>query len=235
MSPILPILSPIIHRRRQRLHSMAMPARTTILDHGCRSSWILEKDTQMVRAVTILTENFSDWEPALINSTGRAYYGFDTRFAAPGGKQVISSGGMTIIPNLAIEAIALDDVDLLIVTGGPVWKTDKAPAIEALVRAAHARNIVVAGICDGTRVLAQAGVLDHLRHTSNSAENLKQVHYRGADYYQDVPYAVADQGVVTAPGSAPVSFMAQILSTLGLNDKKLDAYLAMHAAEHIHG
>ncbi|EJL06554.1 type 1 glutamine amidotransferase family protein [Pseudomonas chlororaphis] len=189
----------------------------------------------MVRAVTVLTENFSDWEPALINSTGRAYYGFDTRFAAPGGQQVTSSGGMTIIPNLAIEAIELDDVDLLIVTGGPVWKTDKAPAIEALVRAAHARKIVVAGICDGTRVLAQAGVLDHVRHTSNSAENLKQVHYRGADYYQDVPYAVADQGVVTAPGSAPVSFMAQILSTLGLHDKKLDAYLAMHAAEHIHG
>ena len=119
--------------------------------------------------------------------------------------------------------------------GCPVWKTDKAPAIEALVRAAHARKIVVAGICDGTRVLAQAGVLDHVQHTSNSAENLKQVHYRGADYYQDVPYAVADQGVVTAPGSAPVSFMAQILSTLGLHDKKLDAYQAMHAAEHIHG
>lgn len=189
----------------------------------------------MVRAVTILTENFSDWEPALINSTGRAYYGFETCFAAPGGKQVTSSGGMTIIPDLAIEAIRLDDVDLLIVPGGPIWRTDNAPAIEALVREAHARNIVVAGICDGTRVLAKAGVLDHLQHTSNSADNLKQVHYRGADYYQDVPHAVADQGVVTAPGSAPVSFMALILDTLGLKDKKLDAYLAMHAAEHIHG
>ncbi|AZC26661.1 DJ-1/PfpI family protein [Pseudomonas sessilinigenes] len=188
----------------------------------------------MVRAVTILTENFSDWEPALINSTGRAYYGFDTRFAAPGGKQLTSSGGMIIVPNLAIEAIDLEEVDLLIVTGGPIWKTDQAPEIEALVRSAHAKKIVVAGICDGTRVLAQAGVLDHLQHTSNSAENLKQVHYRGADYYEDVPYAVADHGVVTAPGSAPVSFMAQILNTLGLNDQKLDAYLAMHAAEHIH-
>ncbi|AZE89276.1 type 1 glutamine amidotransferase family protein [Pseudomonas orientalis] len=188
----------------------------------------------MIRAVTILTENFSDWEPALINSTGRAYYGFDTRFATPGGKQVTSSGGMMIVPNLAVEAIQLEDVDLLIVTGSPIWKTDKAPAIEALVREAHAMNIVVAGICDGTRVLAQAGILDHLQHTSNSAENLKQSHYCGADYYQDVPYAVADQGVVTAPGSAPVSFMAQILNTLGLEDEKLDAYVAMHAAEHIH-
>lgn len=188
----------------------------------------------MVRAITILTDNFSDWEPALINSTGRAYYGFHTHFAAPEGKQVTSSGGMIILPDLAIEAIQLEDIDLLIVTGGPIWKTDRAPAIEELVRTAHAKRIVVAGICDGTRVLAQAGVLDHLQHTSNSAENLKQVHYRGADYYQDVPYAVADQGVITAPGSAPVSFMAQILSTLGLKDNKLEAYVAMHAAEHIH-
>ena len=37
----------------------------------------------MTRAITILTEDFSDWETALINSTARAYYGFDTRFATP--------------------------------------------------------------------------------------------------------------------------------------------------------
>ena len=115
----------------------------------------------MVRAVTILTENFSDWEPALINSTGRAYYGFETCFASPGGMQVTSSGGMTIIPDLAIEAIRLEDVDLLIVTGGPIWKTDNAPAIEALVCEAHARNIVVAGFGDGPRFPPKAGVLDH--------------------------------------------------------------------------
>jgi len=47
-----------------------------------------------------------------------------------------------------------------------------------------------------------------------------------------VPYAVADQRVVTAPGTAPVSFMAAILGVLGFNDENLKAYLAMHAAEH---
>ncbi|MNP80104.1 hypothetical protein D3C76_1781020 [compost metagenome] len=47
-----------------------------------------------------------------------------------------------------------------------------------------------------------------------------------------MPYAVADQRVVTAPGSAPVSFMAEILDMLGVSDNNLKAYLAMHAAEH---
>jgi len=186
----------------------------------------------MTRVITILTENFSDWETALINSTCRGYYGFDTRFASPKGTPVISSGGMLVTPQLSIEAIQLDEIDLLIVCGGTAWQTEQAPNITGLVAQAYEKNIVVAAICDGTRVLAQAGVLDNLRHTSNSAENLSQLNYRGAAYYQDVPYAVADRRVITAPGSAPVSFMAEILSTLGIGDDNLKTYLAMHAAEH---
>ncbi|OHX15540.1 type 1 glutamine amidotransferase family protein [Chromobacterium sphagni] len=187
----------------------------------------------MTRAITIITENFSDWETALINSAGRGYYGFDIHFAAPGGAPVTSSGGMMVTPHLAIESIRLDELDLLIVCGGTIWQTDQAPDITALVAAAHARNIVVAGICDGTRVLAQAGVLDTVSHTSNSAENLSVPNYAGAACYQDVPYAVADQGVVTAPGTAPVSFMAGILAALNIGGADLDAYLAQHAAEHL--
>ncbi|MEE4410736.1 MULTISPECIES: type 1 glutamine amidotransferase family protein [unclassified Serratia (in: enterobacteria)] len=186
----------------------------------------------MTRAITVLTDNFSDWETALINSTCRGYYGFDTRFASPKGASVISSGGLLVTPQLSIDAIELADIDLLIVCGGTAWQSGQAPDITALVAEAHKKNIVVAGICDGTRVLAQSGVLDNLRHTSNSAENLSQLNYAGAAYYQDVPYAVADQRVVTAPGTAPVSFMAEILGVLGFNDENLKAYLSMHAAEH---
>lgn len=193
---------------------------------------ITDKDTPMIRAITLLTENFSDWETALINSTGRGYYGFDCRFATPGAAQVTSSGGMLVSPHLAIEAIQPDEVDLLIVCGGTIWQTAQAPDITALVAAAYQSNAIVAGICDGTRVLAQSGVLDAVRHTSNSAENLLSLNYGGAQYYQDVPYAIADRRVITAPGTAPVSFMAAILSTLGLGDENLNAYLTMHAAEH---
>ncbi|WP_434626883.1 type 1 glutamine amidotransferase family protein [Chromobacterium sp. CV08] len=186
----------------------------------------------MKRALTIITENFSDWETALINASARGYYGFDVRYAGPGGKPLTSAGGLMVTPHLAIEAIELEPLDLLIVCGGTIWQTEQAPDIAGLVAAAHARGVVVAGICDGTRVLAQAGVLDKVRHTSNSADNLALPGYAGGAHYQNVPHAVGDRGVVTAPGTAPVSFMEEILAALDIGGADLDAYLALHAAEH---
>ena len=186
----------------------------------------------MTRAITILTENFADWETALFNSTARLYYGVYTEFATQGGQPVTSSGGMLVTPQLALEDISLDELDLLMVCGGSSWQSGKAPDVSALLRAARARNIVLAGICDGTRVLAQAGVLDNVRHTSNGADNLATTGYAGAALYQDVPWAVADQGVITAPGTAPVSFTREVLRSLGIADDNLHAYLAMHGAEH---
>lgn len=187
----------------------------------------------MPNAVTVLTEGFADWETGLFNATARLYYGFDTRFATPQGKPVTSSGGMLVTPQLAIEAIDLDGLDVLLVCGGPGWKSAGAPDITALLLDAQRRQVVLAGICDGTRVLAQAGLLDHVRHTSNSADNLTSINtYAGAKLYQDVPYAVADQRVITAPGTAPVTFTAAVLAALGIADDGLKGYLALHAAEH---
>ena len=186
----------------------------------------------MTRAITILTENFADWETALLNSTARLYYGFYTHFATPGGRPVTSSGGMLVTPQLALEAISLDELDLLMVCGGSSWQTPQAPDVAPLLRAARASDVVLAGICDGTRVLAQAGVLDNVRHTSNSAANLAGTGYAGAALYQDVPWAVADQRIITAPGTAPVSFAREVLRSLGIADDNLASYLAMHGAEH---
>lgn len=188
----------------------------------------------MTRAITILTENFADWETALLNSTARLYYGFYTQFATPGGLPVTSSGGMLVTPQLALEDISVDELDLLMVCGGSIWQSGKAPDPTALLRAARDKGVVLAGICDGTRVLAQAGVLDNVRHTSNSADNLSSLgrSYAGAALYQDVPWAVADGRVVTAPGTAPVSFTAEVLRSLGIDDDNLASYLAMHGAEH---
>lgn len=190
----------------------------------------------MPRAITILTDNFADWETALFNATARLYYGFYTAFATPGGRPVTSAAGMLVTPQHAIDDIDLRELDALLVCGGPAWQDDSsAPLIASLaplLQAAHERGVVVAGICDGTRVLAQAGLLDHVSHTSNTADNLKLPGYHGSAHYQDVPHAVSDRGVVTAPGTAPVSMTAAVLQALGIADPQLDAYLRLHATEH---
>ena len=186
----------------------------------------------MTTIVTILTEGYADWETALLNATARSYFKIDTRFATPGGHKVTSSGGLRVTPDLAVEDIEVGAIDALVINGGVAWSQPDAPDISAVLVAARDAGKTVAGICDGTLAMARAGLLDSVAHTSNSAENLMPTSYRGAAHYQDQARAVVAGRIVTAPGTAPVSFMGGVLETLGLRDGNLDFYLGMHGAEH---
>lgn len=186
----------------------------------------------MTKIVTILTQGYADWETALLNAVARSFYGVETRFATPGGMPVTSSGGLKVTPDLAVEDIDMASIDALVVNGGAAWSQPDAPDIGTVLIAARDAGKTVAGICDATLALAKAGLLDEIAHTSNSAENLPPTGYHGASHYQDQPAAVVAGKIVTAPGTAPVSFMAGVMETLGLKDGNLDYYLGLHAAEH---
>ena len=186
----------------------------------------------MTTIVTILTPGFADWETALLNAAAHSFYKIDTRFATSGGHPVTSAGGMMVTPHLAIEAIDPDQLDALVVCGGEAWSQPGAPELAALLVRTRTAGKTVAGICDATLALARSGILDDVEHTSNSAQNLLPTGYRGAPKYRDQPMAVVADRVVTAPGTAPVSFMAGVLETLGLKDDNQKYYLALYAAEH---
>lgn len=185
----------------------------------------------MTTVATILAEGFADWETALLNSVAR-YIGQSTLFVTPGGTPVTSTGGFKVTPDLALEDLDLDAIDALVVSGGTIWQTEAAPDVSAPIKTAREKGKVVAGICDGTLVLAKAGVLDGVDHTSNGVGYLDGTGYGGAARYRDVPYAVRDGKIVTATATAPVSFMAEVLAALGLADDNLAYYVGMHAAEH---
>jgi putative intracellular protease/amidase len=186
----------------------------------------------MTRIVTVLTEGFADWETALINAGGSAFYGFETAYATPGGTTVRSSGGLRAMADLALEEIDLDAVDVLLVCGGTIWATDAAPDITDLLRRAHAAGKVVGVICDATLQLARSGLIDTRPHTSNAAGFLDTTGYGGASHYRDSAEAVLADCIVTAAGTSSVSFMARILEALGLADENLDFYVGLHAAQH---
>lgn len=186
----------------------------------------------MTTIVTILTEGYADWETALLNAVARSFYQIDTRFATPGGKPVTSAGGLRVTPDLAVEDIDVGAIDALVVNGGTAWSQPDAPDISRVLVAARDAGKTVAGICDATLALARAGLLDAVEHTSNSPENLPGTGYGGVAHYQDQPAAVVAGRIVTAPGTAPVSFMAGVMQTLGRRDDNLEFYLGMHAAEH---
>jgi len=186
----------------------------------------------MKRIVTILTEGYADWEIGLLTAAARGFYGIEVLHAGPGGRPLVSAGGLKVTPDLAIEAIDLKTTGALIVCGGGIWQSVEAPDLSKLLGRANAAGVLVGGICDGTRALAKAGLLDQTGHTSNAAEDRIETGYAGAAFYWDVPYAVAVDGIVTAPGTAPVSFMREIIAGLGLGDDNLEFYSGLYGAEH---
>jgi len=186
----------------------------------------------MTTLLTILTPGFADWETALLNAGAREYYRLETRFATPGGDAVTSAGGLKVVPNMAIEEINLDEVDAIIVNGGSIWSQPDAPNISELLQAARARSLVVGGICDGVMPLARAGLLDNVRHTANGPESLPQTGYGGGAFFVGSPRAVLEQRIITAPGTAPVSFVGAVLEALGLRTGDLDFYLGLYGVEH---
>jgi putative intracellular protease/amidase len=191
-----------------------------------------EGDKTMTTLVTILTTGFADWETALLNAGARDYYGLETRFATPGGETVTSAGGLRVLPHLAVEDIEVERLDALLVNGGNAWSTEDYPDLSELLRSAYATGKTVGGICDGVLALARAGLLDTVRHTANGPESLPGTGYGGAAHYVGSSRAILDRRIVTAPGTAPVSFMGAVLESLGLRTGDLDFYLGLYAAEH---
>ena len=182
----------------------------------------------------IVIDNFADWEHAQLSAAARTYFDGATSFHTPGGRPVTSMGGMTINPGSAIEDLTPDAYDAGVVVGSDGWTGDDAPDIAPVLRAADEAGKVVGAICAGTVAAARAGLLDSRRHTSNALDFMRcyTPGYRAWDLYVDTPAAVRDGTLVTAAGSAPVTFTIEVLGAL--HPERADSlaqFRAMCAAE----
>jgi putative intracellular protease/amidase len=140
---------------------------------------------------------------------------------------VTTMGGVRIEPDVMIDGVLPDESAMLILPGGCAW--ENGGNAEALELAAQfiASGVPVAAICAATLALARAGLLDHLRHTSNEREYLISSGYRGTAFYCGVP-AVTDHNVITATGLAPVDFAREIFKALNLySPGTLEAWYSM--------
>ena len=167
-------------------------------------------------------DTLADWEPgfaiaALNNPAFQAHPG-RYRVATVGVRKapIVTIGGVTILPDLALDDLTPERSAMLILPGGDSWDQGANTAALDLAKRFLTAGVPVAAICGATAGLARAGMLDNVRHTSNAREYLEATGYQGAALYQDQP-AVTDGDVITANSTAPLEFAYQII-------KKLDAY-----------
>ena len=188
----------------------------------------------MQKVAVLLAEGFADWEYALIGGTGGPFYGLEIQYVTLGAAHLTSQGGMLVRVDHTAGDLAQMHPGVIVVIGGTIWETDRVPDVGAALRAHHAGGGTVAGICGGTLALARAGLLDNCAHTSNDPAFLTDhaAGYTGQGHYVNQSAAVRDASVITAPGTAPVSFAAEVFRAAGLAAETVMQFRAMLAAEH---
>ncbi|TGT37010.1 DJ-1/PfpI family protein [Mesorhizobium sp. M8A.F.Ca.ET.165.01.1.1] len=164
----------------------------------------------------LFIEGFADWEYGLLAASAVEWCGARAVSLTPGGKPVTGISGFRLTPDGSADADDNIDLDAVAVIGSDQWAGKAPPDASELLTAVAARGGVVGGICAGTLALARAGMFEKARHTSNGRDwiNRHEAGYAGDGNYQDVPHAVADGRIVSAPGSAPGTFALAFLQTL---------------------
>jgi len=188
----------------------------------------------MSKIAIVLTNGYADWECAFLNGIGSAYYGVETFNVAPVGAKIVSQGGVQTIPDDSLENVKAEAFDALVICGGMIWTSPQAPDMKRLALEFLDHGKHVAAICGGTLALANAGILNNKRHTSNDLNFLtsNSTVYVGQSHYVDDPTAVVDQNVITAAGNAPAHFSAAVFRAVGIDNKTVDEFLSMLAQEH---
>jgi len=173
-------------------------------------------------AYLYVLDTLADWEPGYIISelnTGRYFKKDAPRYSvktfAVNKQAIITMGGMQIVPELSIEEVQFNNAGVLILPGSDLWQELKHQPVFELVKNFLSKNILVGAICGATVALANSGILDSYKHTSNDLNFLLQAcpNYKGKDNYVSQP-VVMDRSLITASGMAPFQFAKQILECL---------------------
>lgn len=176
-----------------------------------------------------LFNGFSDWEIAYLSPEIRKSDVFDLIYFSKDGKPVLSMGGLRVLPEMSLPEISTNDVYMLILPGGTTWEKGENREIDLFVKTLFIEKRTIASICGATIYLAQQGLLNNLKHTSNDLYYLKGAapNYSGEKNYIN-SLAVTDENIITANGVAPIEFAREIFTELKLmKDDKIEKWFQL--------
>ncbi len=169
-------------------------------------------------------ETLADWELGYVTSELHSGRFFKKDAACVSLKTVSYSkepihtmGGLTIIPDCLIDDVVVSETSVLLLPGADTWNDPKHDAIIKKAGEFLSIGATVGAICGATTALANFGLLDNRRHTSNGQGFLEMFSptYKGQNFYIDKP-SVADNNLITANPTGSLLWARQIIERLGV-------------------
>ena len=169
-------------------------------------------------------ETLADWELGYVTSelhSGRFFKKDAERVSLKtvsySKEPIHTMGGLTVVPDCLIDDIAVNETSVLLLPGADTWNDPKHGAIIKKASEFLSLGATVGAICGATVALANFGLLDSRRHTSNGQGFLEMFStaYKGQDFYIDEP-SVADNNLITANPAGSLLWAKQIIEHLGV-------------------
>ncbi|MGL1890818.1 MAG: DJ-1/PfpI family protein [Spirochaetaceae bacterium] len=140
-------------------------------------------------------------------------------------------GGTIIEPDIEISKINFKEGDLLILPGSDNWQKIDDNCLISRLKDFINKKINVAAICGATIFLAQLGILNNQKHTSNDLNYLEMIctDYTGSAFYS-TNSVVVNNNLITASWLAPLEFTYEILKKLDvMNKETLEAWYNLYS------
>ena len=189
----------------------------------------------MFTVYVYVLDTLADWELGYVTAelnSGRFFKkgapGASVKTAGISKRPVKTMGGLTITPDYSIDDIAVNEESVLLLPGANTWDDSAHSAVIEKAGEFLSAGALVCAICGATAALANAGLLDQRRHTSNGVGYLDMVspRYRGQSFYVDEP-SVAESNLITAGSTGAVLWAKQIMERLNVfRPDTLDAWYA---------
>ena len=148
---------------------------------------------------------------------------FKWGFASAAKKDVVSSSGLEIHPNISLEQAA--DYDCLVICGGLIREFKEIdPRVHELIRNAHSKNRTIVGMCTGAFVVAQTGLLERKKCAvqANVLEDFKKLCPTTIPLTR-INYCI-EGSIITCPGGVlSVDVAAHIIETSSNHFRTLKA------------
>lgn len=187
----------------------------------------------MLNVYVYVLDTLADWELGYVTAelnSGRFFkedaQELRLKTVSSSKEPITTMGGLTVLPDCATDDIVVSGSSMLILPGADTWSDPRQALIIEKAGELLSVGATVCAICGATVALADKGILDKRRHTSNGPGFLEMVSsgYGGQEWYRDEP-SVADDNLITAGSTGALMWAKQIIERVDVfQQDTLDAW-----------